>query len=82
MLNNNHFIKVEVNSGIVLNESIQSKMQITEQTNTHLIFKLKENQKPNDILKILLQNNVEISGMTEILPTINEIFIQSVNNNS
>jgi len=47
-----------------------------------LIFKLKENQKANDILKVLLQNNIEISGMTEILPTINEIFIQSVNNNS
>ena len=34
---------------------------------------------PNDILKILIQNNIEIVGMTEILPSVNEIFIQAVN---
>ncbi|MCC6584564.1 MAG: ATP-binding cassette domain-containing protein [Chitinophagales bacterium] len=75
-------IKVDTNSTVLLNDSILSQTDITEQADTHLIFKLKENQKANDILKVLLQNNIEISGMTEILPTINEIFIQSVNNNS
>lgn len=74
-------IKVDTNSTVLLNDSILSQTDITEQADTHLIFKLKENQKANDILKVLLQNNIEISGMTEILPTINEIFIQSVNNN-
>ncbi len=77
-----HLIKVDVNNDVVLNPSTQAQTQIIEQTKTHLIFKLKENQKSNDILKTLLQNNVEISGMREILPTINEIFIQSVNSNS
>jgi len=77
-----HLIKVETNGAVLLNDTILSQTNITEQADTHLIFKLKENQKANDILKVLLQNNIEISGMTEILPTINEIFIQSVNNNS
>lgn len=76
-----HLIKVETNGTVLLNDNILSQTDITEQSDTHLIFKLKENQKANDILKILLQNNIEISGMMEILPTINEIFIQSVNNN-
>lgn len=77
-----HLIRVETNGADLLNDSILSQTDITEQADTHLIFKLKENQKANDILKVLLQNNIEISGMTEILPTIHEIFIQSVNNNS
>jgi ABC-2 type transport system ATP-binding protein len=76
-----HLIKVDTLIPVSLSESVLSQTDITEQTHSHLIFKLRENQKPNDILKILLQNNIEISGMIEILPTIHEIFIQSVNNN-
>lgn len=72
-----HLIKVDVNNKVVLNDLIQT--QIAEQTEKYLIFKLNDNQKANDILKMLLQNNVEISSMTEILPSINEIFIQTVN---
>lgn len=76
-----HLTKIDINNEIVLSESTKAQIEITEQTNKHLIVKLKSEQKSNDILKILLQNNIEISGMTEILPTINEIFIQSVNDN-
>lgn len=79
-----HLIQVNVNKDIYLDDSIQSQTNVIQNDSKHLIFKLKENQKPNDILKLLLQQNIEILGMTEILPTINEIFIQSVNsqNNS
>ena len=61
------------------NHSTFGNLNIIEQTPTFLIFKLSEQQKPNDILKILIQNNIEIVGMTEILPSVNEIFIQAVN---
>ena len=73
-----HLIKVEISASSIINESIQQQTNMGEQTSTYLIFKLKEAQTPNDILKILLQNNIEIAGMTEILPTVNEIFIQAV----
>ena len=73
--------EVEINNEVVLSEDVLAQVNIVEQTNNELIIKLKENQTANDILKILLNNNIEISGMKEILPTINEIFIQSVNNN-
>lgn len=74
-----HLIRVDVNNDIELNDFLRSQTNIIEQTNTHLTFKLKEGQKANDILKMLLQNNAEISSMTEILPSVNEIFIQTVN---
>jgi ABC-2 type transport system ATP-binding protein len=64
------------------NKKISSDIDIIEQTNSHLIIKQKENQTINDLLKILITNNIEIQGMTEILPSINEIFIQTVKNES
>jgi len=77
-----HLIQVNVNNDIVLNESIHAQTDVIKEDNKQLIFKLKEEQKANDILRILLQNNIEITGMMEILPSINEIFIQTVNNNT
>lgn len=74
-----HLIKVETNGAANINETMQQQTNIVEQTNAYLIFKLKEEQIPNDILKVLLQNNIEIMGMAEILPTVHEIFIQAVN---
>lgn len=76
-----HLIRVDVNAEYAIDASITDSIDIVEQNKHQLIIRLKENQKANDVLKILLHNNIEIAGMTEILPTINEIFIQSVNDN-
>lgn len=73
-----HLIRVDILED-ASNHSTFGNLNIVEQTPTYLIFKLSEQQKPNDILKILIQNNIEIVGMTEILPSVNEIFIQAVN---
>lgn len=73
-----HWIKVETGAGTELSETVAQQTAIVEQTPSYLIFKLKEQQTPNDLLKILLQHNVEIHSLTEILPTVNEIFIQAV----
>jgi ABC-2 type transport system ATP-binding protein len=74
-----HLIRVNFAKETQLSESIRSHTDIVEQLNSHIIFKLKEGQSANDILKVLLQNEIEIAGMSEILPTIHEIFISSVN---
>ncbi len=76
-----HLIRVDVAAECTIDASITDRIDIVEQHKHHLIIRLKENQKANDVLRILLQNNIEMAGMTEILPTINEIFIQSVNDN-
>ena len=43
-----------------------------------LIIKIKEGHNPNELLKELLNSGVEISSYNEILPSLNEIFINMV----
>lgn len=73
-----HLIKVEIISETPINDSVHTQTDIVAQGTNYLIFKLKENQTVNDVLKILMQQQIEISGVSEILPTVNEIFIQTV----
>jgi ABC-2 type transport system ATP-binding protein len=40
--------------------------------------KLGENQSSNALLQLLLNQNLQISGFNEILPSLNEIFIRRV----
>ncbi len=75
-----HLIRVDLGRAAAISDALRSQTEITEQANSHLIFKLKENQSSNDILKLLIQYNVEIVGMKEILPTVNELFIEAVRN--
>jgi len=73
-----NLIKVELSKEAVVEDAVAEQIMIAEQTPQHLIIKLKHEQTMNDMLKILLQHNVGIAGMTELLPSIHEIFIQSV----
>jgi ABC-2 type transport system ATP-binding protein len=43
-----------------------------------LVVKINEGYTPNDILKYFLHSNANISSFNEILPSLNEIFIQLV----
>ena len=62
------------------NETIESQLEIVQTYNNQWLFKLKEHQTQNDILKVLLQQQIEILSMHEVLPTVNDIFIQKVKN--
>lgn len=73
-----NLIKVELSKEAVVEDAVAEQIMIAEQTPQHLIIKLKHEHTMNDMLKILLQHNVGIAGMTELLPSIHEIFIQSV----
>ena len=42
------------------------------------VVRIKENNKPNDVLQYLLQKGVNIQSFNEILPSLNDIFIQLV----
>ena len=42
------------------------------------IVKIKEGQKPNDVLQFFLRQNVGINAFNEILPSVNDIFIKLV----
>jgi ABC-2 type transport system ATP-binding protein len=77
-----HLIQIDIHGAAELSESVLAQLTLVEQASGKLVFKLKENQTPNDLLKLLLQQNIEITGMTELLPSIHEIFIQSVQDKS
>ena len=42
------------------------------------IIKIKDGQKPNDVLSYLLQQGSSLHSFNEILPSLNEIFIKLV----
>ena len=44
----------------------------------NMIVRIKENHKPNDVLKFLLQQGSNIHSFNEILPSLSEIFIKLV----
>lgn len=51
---------------------------VKENTDHSLIVKIKEGYSPNDVLRYYLQDNTPILSFNEILPSLNEIFIQLV----
>ena len=73
-----HLYKISLAENVQLNEKIQHSISIQKHENNELIIQLNQNQKPNDVLRILLDNNIELNSITEILPTVGEIFIQKV----
>lgn len=65
--------KVEFSGGI--KEELLSNLEIEDKDGSSFIFKLKEGQTSNDLLKTLLDNGVSISSFNEMLPSLNDIFI-------
>ena len=57
---------------------ISDRATIVEQTAEHLVVKLQNDKDSNQLLHHLIQSGVHITGFNEILPTLNEIFIQQV----
>jgi ABC-2 type transport system ATP-binding protein len=63
-------------------EVIAGKADVLDRFNNSLVFKLHEGTESNQLLMNLIQNNMEIKSFSEILPTLNEIFIKKVEENS
>jgi ABC-2 type transport system ATP-binding protein len=59
----------------VLNSNVYD---IIEQEDAALIVKIKDGVKPTAVLQIFLQQNASIISFNEILPSLNEIFIKTV----
>lgn len=60
-------------------ESIYTSLKINNNKARSIIIQLEENQKLNDILKYLIDQNIQIKSLRELLPTFNDIFIRTVN---
>jgi ABC-2 type transport system ATP-binding protein len=74
-----NLVRVDITNEVNLNDAFTAQFAVQEKANSHITFRLRPDQKPNDLLKALIQQNAEIHAMTEILPSIHEIFITRVN---
>ena len=71
-----HLFEVEYLGDTLLDFDNLAELQSNE--NGKLIVKLKEGIESNKLLRHLLDNNLQIIGFREILPSLNEIFIKNV----
>lgn len=59
-----------------------SGFNIISNEGNHYIIQLNEGQHPNEIIKECLKQNVDIIHFQEVLPSLNEIFINQVKDNA
>lgn len=64
--------------GKLPSELLSDNFEIVEDTDQGLIIKISEGHKSNDLLKGLIDRNIEIKKYQEILPSLNQIFIKKV----
>jgi ABC-2 type transport system ATP-binding protein len=55
-----------------------NNFEVLQQKDNKLTVKINEASRSNDVLQYFLQNDVTIEGFNEILPSLNDIFIQLV----
>jgi len=61
-----------------IKDDLLSNLEVENNDGSSFIFKLKDGQTSNDLLKILLENDIAIKSFNEILPSLNDIFINLV----
>jgi ABC-2 type transport system ATP-binding protein len=61
-----------------VDESALNDIQLVEKNHSHFIFKLRDNETANDVLRKLIERQVAIHAFREILPSLNQIFITQV----
>lgn len=58
---------------------LQGKIDLMEEQGKEWKIRLNDEQNVNDVVRLLLDNHIVFNGISEILPTVNEIFIEQVN---
>lgn len=74
-----HIFKIEYNGEL---PDLQGRFSIYEQEENAVIIQLQDEQSSNELLAFFVQNGGEVESFNEILPTINEIFINQVGGTS
>ena len=58
--------------------SVHPSFEVIGKEDHHLVIKIKEGYRSNDVLQYFLQQNITITSFNEILPSLNDIFIRLV----
>jgi ABC-2 type transport system ATP-binding protein len=61
-----------------IQSELLSKLNIVSRSTEELVVRFDEEHHGNDLLRLLVENNVEVTSFNEVLPSINEIFIRQV----
>lgn len=61
-----------------VNGAFLDKLNVIERSTGELTVKFEEEHKGNELLRLFVENNVEVHSFNEVLPTINDIFIRQV----
>lgn len=61
-----------------LSDLLEDKIDVQERDRNAYIFKLKEGQSSTEVLKLLIQENIEVLLFEELLPSLNDVFIKTV----
>lgn len=83
---NTYEVGIRANQKVVLQEELSQKFDVspanfkTLEEELKLNIKLSEGDKPNDLLSYLTSKG-EVSHFVELIPSVNDIFIQTVKNN-
>ena len=62
-----------------ISELENERFHIEEAKKGEAIIKIREGSSPNDLLQYFLEHHITVRSFNEILPSLNEIFIQQVN---
>jgi len=67
-------------NGEIANDLL-NKLDVLSQAKGDEVVQFSEEHHGNDLLKLFIEHEVEVTAFNEILPSINEIFIRQVETN-
>lgn len=72
----NHHFAIQVYGQ--LPENLGDGVEVLEREKNELIFSVDHNLTPNEVVKRIIEQGVQIRSFREVLPTLNEVFIKRV----
>lgn len=74
-----HLYKIVFEEVIAVPISLPVEVDIVSSEEKEWKIRLKDHQTVNDVVRVLLEAQIPFNGISEILPTVHEIFIEQVN---
>lgn len=67
-----------INADALPDQMVSSLFDVVKQAPDQLLIKLKDGTRNNEVLQYFISENIELHSFTEVLPSLNEIFIKLV----
>ena len=74
-----HVYRIVFENPTAFPDILHDKIDLMGEQEKEWKIRLNDKQNVNDVVRLLLDNHIVFNGISEILPTVNEIFIEQVN---